>query len=66
MKIKDEIIKALADAYGIEPNEDTGKYDLDDYEWTSGCGGYNGYYSWLTLANVVEILTDALDYLEED
>lgn len=65
MKIKDEIIEALAEAYGIEKDED-GKYDLDDYEWTSGCSGYHGEYSWLTLANVVEILTGALEYRDED
>lgn len=58
--IKEEIIKALAEAYGIEPDED-GNYDIDnDYDWVAGCGGYNGRESWLSLRNVVYILAEAL------
>lgn len=53
----DEIIRALAEAYGIEPNED-GEYDLSEYEWSSGC--YHGNGMWLTLANVVEIISEVI------
>lgn len=50
---RDEIIEALADYFGIEPNEE-GEYDLDDYDWQSGCS-FNG--RWMNLATIVEILS---------
>ena len=65
MKIRDEIIEALAEAYGIEPNED-GKYDLNDYDWTAGCGGFHGDETWLSLKNVVNVLSDALEWHDEE
>ena len=52
---RDEIIRRLAEYYRIEPDEETGEYDLDDYEWTAGCSK-NG--RWLCLAEVVEALAD--------
>jgi len=52
---RDEIIRRLAEYYRIEPDEETGEYDLDDYDWQSGCSK-NG--RWLCLAEVVEALTD--------
>ena len=64
-KIEVEIIEALAEAFGIEPDENGG-YDLEGYEWRAGCGGYNGDYSWLSLKNVVEVLADALSWRDEE
>lgn len=64
MKIRDEIIEALAEAYGIEPED--GGYDLDDYDWRSGCGGFHGDYTWLSLKNVVEVLAGALEWHDEE
>ena len=52
---RDEIIRRLAEYYRIEPDEETGEYDLDDYDWQSGCSK-NG--RWLCLAEIVEALTD--------
>lgn len=54
---RDEIIHRLADCYGIDPDEETGEYDLDSYDWQSGCG-FNGSSRWLCLAEIVEALTD--------
>lgn len=48
-----DIINALAEYYEIEANEDGG-YDMDDYEWESGCN-FDG--KWLSLATIVKILT---------
>jgi len=54
---RDEIIRRLAEYYRIEPDEETGEYDLDSYDWQSGCSmGIGG--RWLCLANIVEALTD--------
>lgn len=57
-----EIIERLADAYGIEPDED-GFYDLDDYDWRSGCGFSRGW-NFLSLKNVVEALVDESEWEE--
>jgi len=46
---KEEIVRYVAEWFGIEPNED-GTFDLDDYDWTSGCY-MNG--NWFCLAEVV-------------
>lgn len=51
---RQEIIEALAVRFGIEPNEETGEYDLEDYDWQSGCY-ING--EWLSLAEIVNCLT---------
>ena len=59
MSIKDEIIEALANEYGIEPDEDTGEYDLTSYEWTAGC--YVNH-TWMSLADIVYTLADALSW----
>ena len=48
-----ELIGALADWYGIEPDEN-GEYDLTDYDWEAGCS-FDG--AWLSLANIVACLT---------
>ena len=61
---KEEFIKVLADEYGIEPNED-GKYDLNDYDWTSGCSFGYGRGVWLTLANIVNAFEER-GYFDED
>lgn len=54
---RDEIIRRLAEYYRIEPDEETGEYDLDSYDWQAGCSmGIGG--RWLCLANIVEALTD--------
>lgn len=66
MSIKEEIVNALAERFGIEPDEETGKHDLNSYEWTAGCGGYNGDVSWLSLKNVVDVLADALGYYDDE
>lgn len=47
-----EIMEALADWFGIDPNED-GKYDIDSYDWQAGC--YKGR-KWFSLAEVVECI----------
>lgn len=52
---RDDIIRRLAEYYRIEPDEETGEYNLDSYEWQAGCGK-NG--RWLCLAEIVEALTD--------
>lgn len=54
---RDEIIRRLAEYYRIEPDEETGEYDLDDYDWQSGCS-FRGGSRWLCLAEIVEALTD--------
>lgn len=51
---KEQVIRALAEYFNIEAEED-GTYDLDDYDWTSGCR-FNG--RWLCLKNVVECLLE--------
>ena len=49
-----EIIEKLAEYFGIEPDEN-GEYDLDSYDWQSGCS-FKG--TWLSLANIVDCLAD--------
>lgn len=49
---REEIMKAVADWFEVEPNED-GKYDIDDYDWTSGCSMGGSGTPWLCLASVV-------------
>ena len=54
---REEIIRRLADYYEIEPDEETGEYDLTDCDWTSGCRDFvTG--KWLSLAEVVKALTE--------
>ena len=62
MGIKQEIIEALAREYHIEPNED-GTYNLNDYDWQAGC--YAGH-TWLSLANIVYTLADALEHYDDE
>lgn len=53
---REEMIERLAEYFGIEPDEETGEYDLNDYEWQAGCSFGGGV--WLNLANIIECLTD--------
>lgn len=45
----------LAEWFGVEPNED-GEYDINDYDWCSGCSMGNSSGIWLTLGEVVRCL----------
>ena len=54
---KDKVILALAEYFDIEPDDETGDYDLDSYDWSSGCSFGGGI--WLSLANVVQALENA-------
>ena len=54
---KEKVIEALAQYFEIEPDEDTGVYDLTGYDWTSGCGFGGGV--WLSLANIIDALENA-------
>ena len=51
---REEIIEKLAEYFGIEPDEN-GDYDLDGYDWQSGCS-FKG--RWLNLATIVECLSE--------
>ena len=64
--MKMDIIKALADHYHIEADDDEGQnpdreyeFDLNDYDWQAGCY-CNG--EWLSLAEVVNVIIEAIDY----
>lgn len=50
--MKEQIIKALAEYFRIEADED-GNFDLDDRDWTCGCN-FNG--RWLCLRAVINCL----------
>lgn len=52
---RQEIMEMLAEWFGIEPNED-GEYDINDYDWCSGCSMGNSSGIWLTLGEVVRCL----------
>ena len=52
---RDEIIRRLAEYFEIEPDDETGEYDLSGYEWRAGCR-FNGDI-WLSLSEVVNALT---------
>ena len=53
---RQEIIERLAEYFEIEPDVD-GNYNLNGYDWQAGC--YTGRGDmWLTLANVVDALSD--------
>lgn len=49
---RQEIMEALAVWFGIEPDEN-GEYDIDSYDWISGCY-ING--NWLSLGEVVRCI----------
>ena len=44
------IMGHVAEWFGIEP-DDNGQYDIDDYDWRSGCSMGGGI--WLTPSAVV-------------
>lgn len=54
---KEEMVEALGRHYGCERNDD-GEYDLNDYDWQSGCYK-NG--RWFSLTDVVNILEQFCD-----
>ena len=54
----EQVIEAVAEWYNIEPDEQTGKYDLDDYDWQSGCS-HNGH--WVCIADVVGCIENMLN-----
>lgn len=45
-----EVIEAVAEWYDIDPDDETGEYDLDSYDWTAGCN-FDGH--WMCLKDVV-------------
>ena len=53
---REELIEKLAFYFGLEPDEETGEYELDSYDWQAGCSMGGGI--WLNLANVVDALAD--------
>jgi len=55
---KQELIETLADAFNIEPDDETGEYDLNDYDWQAGC--YCNHV-WFSLASVVDALVPLCD-----
>lgn len=55
---REELIELLAEHYGIERDEETGEFDLDDYDWQSGCYARN---RWFSLAEIVDIVSPYLD-----
>ena len=52
--MRDEIMEALASRFDIEPEED-GKWDIEGYDWQSGC--YIGN-KWFCLAEVVSFVEE--------
>ena len=48
------IMEIVAEYFGIQPNDD-GTYDIDDYDWQSGC--MHGK-AWLCPALIVKIIED--------
>ena len=50
---REEIMELVADWFGISPNEN-GTFDIDDYNWQSGC--YMGNGRWFCLAEVVKCI----------
>lgn len=54
MFTRETVIRYIADAFDLEPNED-GTYDLNDYDWTAGC---NADGVWMCLSKFVEIFDD--------
>lgn len=53
---REEAIRRLAKYYGLEPEEESGEFDLDSYDWTAGCGDGEG--RWISLANVIHAIFD--------
>lgn len=50
---REELIEALAEYFGIEP-DDNGEYNLNSYDWESGCY-FN--HQWFSLKEVVRALS---------
>ena len=58
-----EIMEKVAEWFGVEPNDD-GTYDINDYDWQSGCHYKNG--KWLTLSEVVYLIESIMEDMEDD
>lgn len=56
----EEIIKAVAEFYNVEPDENGG-YNVSDYDFTAGCSLGNGL--WLNLASVVDCIEEIMEDL---
>ena len=56
-EMKKAFIEALAEKFHLHPEED-GEFDMDSYDWTSGCS-CNG--EWFSLGAVVDVLDGVLD-----
>ena len=54
---KEEIIEFVAERFGIQHDEDDGKYHLRDGDWKTGCY-VNG--EWLCPATVVSLIAEAM------
>ena len=50
---RQEIMEMLGEWFGIEPDEETGEYDIDSYDWQAGC--YMNH-KWFSLAEVVRCI----------
>ena len=50
---RQEIMQAVAEYFGLAPDEETGEYDINSYDWISGC-----YINrrWLSLEEVVKCI----------
>ena len=56
-EMKKAFIEALAEKFHLHP-EENGEFDMDSYDWTSGCS-CNG--EWFSLGAVVDVLDGVLD-----
>lgn len=57
-KIREMVMEALANYFGIEPDED-GTYDINSYDFTSGC--YLNRDQWLSLKEIVYCMEDFIE-----
>lgn len=57
---REQIMEAVAEWFGIDPNDD-GKFDIDDYDWQSGC--YMNH-TWFNLAEVVRCIESIVEDIE--
>ena len=51
------LMRYIADWFRVEP-EDDGTFDINDYDWQSGCG-FHG--KWMCLAEIVELVEHICD-----
>lgn len=68
---RDVIMRNIAEHFCVEEEEDGG-YDIESYDWTSGCSQGSIDKPWITLKEFVycveEFLStiDPYDYIDED